>query len=107
MIIIDQIKKAISSLQIAHIRTGTKITIYWLVFSGILIAWLTIGIPILSIFYPHMVPMATNISSIITALVGGSAVAFATSETRKTVENVTTTSKSVKLMEENPPPRGE
>lgn len=71
-----------------HCRTGTKIAVTWLVFSGILIVWLVIGVPVLTIFYPVLSVYAANISSIIIALIGGASVVFSTSEIRKTVENV-------------------
>jgi hypothetical protein len=71
-----------------NVRVGTKIAVNWLVFSGILIVWLVVGIPWLTIFYPSLGVYAPNISSIIIALIGGASVTFSTTEIRKTIENV-------------------
>jgi len=69
-------------------RTGTKVAVNWLVFSGILIVWLLVGLPWLTIFYPTLIGYAPHISSIIIALIGGATVAYSTCEIRKTVENI-------------------
>lgn len=69
-------------------RTGTKLTICWLIFCGILMAWMIIGVPILSIWYPQLANFFTNISTIITSLVASCSVVFAANETRKTFENI-------------------
>jgi len=68
-------------------RTGTKLTICWLVFCGLLMAWMIVGVPLLSIWYPQLVTFFTNISTIITALVASCSVVFAANEARKTIEN--------------------
>lgn len=68
-------------------RIGTKIAWVWLVFSGILIVWLLVGIPLLSIYYPQLLKYAEYTSNIIIALVGGASVVYTANETRKTFEN--------------------
>lgn len=68
-------------------RNGTKIAWAWLVFSGILIVWLLVGLPILSIFYPQLLKYAEYTSNIILALTGSASVIYTANETRKTIEN--------------------
>lgn len=70
------------------VRTGSKISLCWIVFSGVLILWLLIGVVILSIFYPILAEIFPHLAGIVTALIGGGAIVFGTSETRKTIENI-------------------
>lgn len=92
---VGELKSNYISVSHDGMRTGTKIAINWLVFSGILIVWLLVGIPWLSIFYPQLVQYAPNLSNIIIALIGGASVVFSTSETRKTVENINNVQRTV------------
>jgi hypothetical protein len=71
-----------------NIRNGTKVAVNWLVFSGILIVWLLVGIPTLSIFHPNLTEYAPYLDKVIIALIGGASIAYSTSEIRKTVENI-------------------
>jgi hypothetical protein len=100
---LDTTKMWLGKFSAAKIRTGTKISICWLVFSALLILWLLVGIPLLSIFYPHITQFAPHLSAIIAALIGGSAATFTTTEVRKTVENI----KSVKRDDKIVNPYGE
>lgn len=68
-------------------RVGTRIAWTWLVFSGILITWLLVGIPLLSIYYPQLLKYAEYTSNIIVALIGGASIVYTANETRKTFEN--------------------
>lgn len=77
-------------------RIGTKIAWTWLVFSGILITWLLVGLPILAIYYPPLLKYAEYTSNIIIALIGGASVVYSTNEARKTVEFTKSTKESFK-----------
>lgn len=97
---VSDLKSNYVSVSHDGMRTGTKIAINWLVFSGILIVWLVVGLPWLTIFYPQLAQYAPHLSSIIIALIGGASVAFSTSEARKTVENINSVQR-VTTTEEN------
>ncbi len=79
-------------------RIGTKIAWAWLVFSAILILWLLVGLPILSIQYPQLLKYAEYTSNIILALTGSASVIYTANETRKTIEN---TKEVTKIIETN------
>jgi predicted metal-binding membrane protein len=83
---IISIAKNYSPIVHQNARVGTKIAWTWLVFSGILITWLLVGVPILAVFYPQLMQYAQYTSNIIIALIGGASVVYTTNETRKTVE---------------------
>ena len=85
-----------------EVRTGSKISMCWLIFSGILILWLLVGVVILSVFYTPLTQIFPHLASIVTALIGGGAVVFTTSETRKTIENVRNVRRNEEESPQNP-----
>lgn len=82
-----------SSVTHTESRTGTKIAWAWLVFSGVLITWLLVGVPILSIQFPQLLKYAEYTSNIILALTGSASIVYGVNETRKTIENSKETTK--------------
>lgn len=85
-----------------EVRTGSKISVCWLVFSGVLILWLLVGVIILSIFYTPLTQIFPHLASIVTALIGGGAIVYTTSETRKTIENVRNVRRNEEENPQNP-----
>lgn len=70
-------------------RLGTKVAICLVVFNCLLILWLLVGIPWLTIFYPVLGQYyAAYLDKIIIALIGGATATYTTNEVRKTIENV-------------------
>lgn len=57
-------------------RTRTKIIVIALIWIGLLITFLVIGLPLLSMKYPQLVPYRENISTIIVSLTMGGAGMF-------------------------------
>lgn len=89
------------------IRLGTKIAICLVVFNCILIVWLLVGIPLLTIYYPGLNVYAANLANIIIALIGGATATYTTSEVRKTIENTKTVTRETDEnhpSDENPKP---
>lgn len=71
-----------------NMRTGTRITIIALIWIALLVTFLVIGLPLLTIKFPHLLPYRENISVIIISLTTGGAGMFMINEIRKTFENI-------------------
>lgn len=78
-----------------EVRTGTKIAVYVVCFNCLIISWLLVGIPILTIYYPVLSVYAQHLSSIIVALIGGVTAVHSVTEVRKTVENIKSVQRNV------------
>jgi hypothetical protein len=68
-------------------RTGTKVMLIALIWIGALITFLTVGLPLLTIKWPHLLPYRENISVIVISLTSGGAGMFIMNEIRKAFEN--------------------
>lgn len=71
-----------------QIRTGTKVMIALVIWLGLIITFLVVGIPLLSIKYKVLTQWKDSTDKLITALTGGQIGAFLISEGRKLWENI-------------------
>lgn len=71
-----------------QIRTGTKVMIALVIWLGLIITFLVIGIPLLSIKFAVLTQWKDSTDKLITALTGGQIGAFLISEGRKLWENI-------------------
>jgi len=76
-------------------RTRTKILIITFLWIGLLITFLVVGLPLLSLKFPQLIPYRENISAIIISLTMGGAGMFV-------FHTVTVSKENIK----NPPPPG-